>query len=267
MQVDARQGEIDKAHKYIRRWMGANGKRRYAYPSGQKRGTTRTEAKRAIAAKTKLITGIKPLKVRPGADIDNAVNEMIRRCGKKGFLCPALGNRPVFVTRKTLRHIKATRGNKRTPENRRRKARYIPFIPELLKHGRISEKSRPKEGMVYGVIGQVEYFRNDGRKIREYVELAVAYDKAKKQFVLSFSEIPTKAGIKKALPKKGGLSGNFWACPIVDARPELVITLLDTVTVPITIYSISDDSEKNNRENKNLFQEHIAALLKTIGER
>ena len=252
---------IRKAHKYIRRWIGADGKIRYAYPSDQKRSNTRAEAKRSIAAKTKLITGIEPLEVRSEADINNAVSKMIGRYGKEGIACPALGNKPVFVTKKTLGHIKSSRGKKRAPESRNRKARYILYIPALLKNGRISEKSRSKEGVVYGVIGRVEYTRKDGEKARECVELAVAYDKKGKRFVLSFGSY---SDIKKSLQKSRDF-GNFGACQIVDAWTDAAVNPRYTITVPITVYSVSDNSEKINRKNKDLFEKHIDALLKSIG--
>ena len=290
-------GLITKAYKYIRRWMGADRKWHYAYPSDQKRNNTRAGAKRAIAARTELITGIKPLEIHSEEDITDAIDEMIRLGGEEGFACPALGNRPVFVTKKTEEHTKTSKGYERTEENRNRKAKYIPFIPALLENGRLSEKSRSKKGVVYGVIGQVKYERNDGIEVRECVELAVAYDEEKRQFVLSFSDIPltvkkkSKKNIKKALPS-GRAFGNFEACPIVDA-----------VTVPITIYSMTDSAKKVKQKNKkkwlwidgsgkiwikksaleafwqgmteepskqkseSLFQKHIDALLKSIGDR
>ena len=266
-----RLGAIRKAHKYIRRWEGADGKFHYAYPQGWKGKRKRETAKRAIAAKTELITKIRPLEVHSEQDIADAIDAMIRRGGKKGFACHALGGRPVFVTKKTESHIKFSKGQRRTPEARNRKARYIPFIPELLEKGRISEKSWKREGLVYGIIGQVEYKRSDGAVVHECVELAVAYDKAKRQFVLSFSDIPltvkkkSKKNIKKALPS-GRVYGNFGACQIVDARTKAAVNLRYTATVPITAYSMPNPERKIKQKDENLFEKHINALLKTIGE-
>ena len=104
------------------------------------------------------------------------------------------------------------------------KAKYIPFVPEILKNGKICEKSSSSKGVIYGVIGQVEYLDDKNKLVKEAVELAINYDNDSRKFVFSFSDW----AIKKSLFDYRDLIDNSLACPIVD-----------TETVPITVYSLS----------------------------
>ncbi len=216
---------LEKSHKYIRRWL-SNGEWHYEYPSDQQRGTNRTNAKIKIARSTPIITGIKPL---DNATIQDVEHELVRLnlMSLSGELkCPALGNSNIYVTGRTQDHIMSTRGKQRSPDETMHKARYLPFVKEILMKGKICEKSSSKKGVIYGVIGQVKYFdRKKGRNVVEAVELAINFDEQSKKYVFSFAD----KTIKKSLPDSRDF-GNFSACQIVD-----------TETVPITAFSISDD--------------------------
>ena len=154
--------------------------------------------------------------------------------------CPALGNHSVYITNRTQEHIKETHGQLRTDSEMKHKAKYIPFVPEILKNGKICEKSSSKQGVIYGIIGQVKYFdKKKNKSVIDCLELAINYDKDVRKFVFSFSDW----GIKKSLHKSRDFSDHFWAGPIVDTK-----------TVPITIYSLSDSPKKSSKNvAKSLF--------------
>jgi len=180
--------ELFKSHKYISRWL-KNGEWEYEYPKDQKRNNTRSEAKNDIALQTKVITGIKPLISASEQQIDDALVKLSIYAMDGKLKCPALGNNPIFIAEKTQEHIKETHGKQRSVKEIQHKAKYIPFVPEILKNGKISEKSYSKEGLIYGIIGQVEYFEESkGKIVRESVELAINFDKDKRKYVFSFAD-------------------------------------------------------------------------------
>ena len=200
-----------KSHKYIRRWKVGD-KWRYEMPKDQKRNIRHNVAKNEIAKKTKLITGIKPLTNATEQDIDEALVQLSIYAMDGKLKCPALGNHSVYITERTQDHIKRTKGTFRPTEEMYHKAKYIPFIPEILKNGKLSEKSMTKEGVIFGIIGQVEYFDDKKNKtVREYVELAINFDKDTRKYVFSFSDDK----IKKSLPASKDFSKTtFLVCPV-----------------------------------------------------
>lgn len=215
---------IEKSSKYIKRWF-SNGKWHYKYPPKYSVAENRTETKKDIAKTTKLIIGIKPLLNASESEIDNALINLSLYAMDGRLKCPALGNNSIYITGRTQEHIKETHGKRRIVPEMKHKAKYIPFIPEILRHGKICEKSSSSKGVIYGIIGQVEYFdENKNRNVIESVELAINYDKDSRKFVFSFSDWE----IKKSLFDYRDLIDNSLACPIVD-----------TETVPITVYSLS----------------------------
>ena len=216
--------EIEKSHKYIRRWRVCNDWR-YEMPKDQKKNVKHSEAKLKIAKRTKLITGIKPLLNASKSEIDNALVNLSLYAMDGRLKCPALGNNSIYITGRTQEHIKETHGEQRSPKEIQHKAKYIPFVSEILRNGKISEKSMSKEGVIYGIIGQVEYYDDEKNKtVRETVEIAINFDASKRKYVFSFSD----KSIKKSLFDYRDLIDNFSACPIVD-----------TETVPITTNTIT----------------------------
>lgn len=237
---------VEKSAKYIKRWF-SNGEWHYKYPSKYKANQNRTETKKDIAQSTKLITGIEPLRNPTEQEIDEALVQLSLYAINGKMKCRALGNHSVYVSDKTQEHIKETHGKPRIIPEIKHKAKYIPFVPELLKNGKIAEKSSSSKGVIYGIVGQVEYVNDKNKKVKEVVELAINYDKDTRKFVFSFSDWE----IKKSLLNNRDLD-NSLACPIVD-----------TETVPITVYSLSETSilssgtvntayvsDKNNIKNK-----------------
>ena len=179
---------IEKSSKYIKRWY-SNNKWHYKYPPEFRKNQNVSEAKREIAKRTKLITGIQPLEATDEKDIDEALVQMALYANENDLKCSALGNHRIYITDRTQEHIKETHHEPRTNPEMKHKAKYIPFIPEILKHGRISEKSSSKEGVIYGIIGQVEYFdKKKNKNVVESVELAINFDKDKRKFVFSFAD-------------------------------------------------------------------------------
>ena len=221
--------DIGKAYKYIRRWF-SNGKWNYIYPAKSQVGN-RTKTKIDIAKKTPLISGIKPLSNATEVQIDEALVKLSLYAMSGKLKCPALGNHNIYINGRTQEHIKETHNEPRTFKEMQHKAKYIPFIPEILKNGRICEKSSSKEGVIYGIIGQVEYFDEEKQKnVKESVELAINFDYFSRKFVFSFGNFL----IKKSLSNNRDFD-NSLACPIVDTK-----------TVPITIYRIAELPKKSS---------------------
>ena len=103
----------------------------------------------------------------------------------------------------------------------------------ILKNGKICEKSSSKQGVIYGIIGQVKYFdKKKNKSVIESLELAINYDKDLRKFVFSFAD----KTIKKSLFNYKDFNDHFSAGPMVD-----------TETVPITIYSLSDLPKKSSK--------------------
>mgnify|MGYP003291932779 CR=1 FL=1 len=223
--------DLEKSFRYIKRWF-ANGKWNYEYPPKYRAKANRSETKIDIAKQTKLITGIKPLVDVTEKDIDEALLKLSMYAMDGKLKCKALGNHSIYITGRTQEHIKETHNEPRTTAEMLHKAKYIPFVPAILRNGKICEKSSSKEGVIYGIVGQVEYFDSKKNKnVIESVELAINFDKDTRKFVFSFAD----KAIKKSLLLNKDFSGNFSACPIVD-----------TETVPITIYRIAEYTKKTS---------------------
>ncbi len=241
---------IEKSAKYIKRWF-SNGEWHYIYPPKYRAGRNRTKAKIAIANETKMITGIKPLTNVSESEIDEALLKLSLYANEGKLKCSALGNSSVYITHRTQEHIKNTKGNDRPIEAVKHKAKYIPFIQELLRNGKICEKSSSKKGVIYGIVGRVEYFdEKKQKKITEVVELAINYDEQKRKFVFSFCDY----GIKKSL-LNGRDSDNFLACPIAD-----------TETASITVYRISETAEKSTLRNAESLDEYVEKSIRILKE-
>lgn len=229
--------DFEKSFNYIKRWF-SNGEWHYKYPPKYRVKENRTETKNDIAKTTKLITGIKPLNNPTEKEIDEVLVQLSLYAIDGKLKCKALGNNSVYITDRTQEHIKETHNEPRTIAEMKHKAKYIPFVPEILKNGKISEKSSSKEGVIYGVIGQVEYYDEKKKKtVNESVELAINFDKDTRKFVFSFAD----KGIKKSLFNYKDLNDHFSADPIVD-----------TETVPITICRISEYTKMSSNINKSL---------------
>lgn len=213
---------IEKSGKYIKRWF-SNGEWHYKYPPKYRKEQNRTKTKIEIAKETKLISGIEPLRNPTEQEIDEALVQLSLYAMDGKMKCSALGNHSIYVSDKTQEHIKETHGKPRLVAEMKHKAKYIPFVPEILKKGKIAEKSSSSKGVIYGIIGQVEYVNDKNKVVNEAVELAINYDKDTRKFLFSFSDWE----IKKSLFSYRDLIDNSLACPIVD-----------TETVPITIYSL-----------------------------
>ena len=240
---------IEKSAKYIKRWF-SNREWHYIYPPKYRAGRNRTKAKIAIANETKMITGIKPLTNVSESEIDEALLKLSIFAMDGKMKCPALGNQSVYITERTQEHIKETHNVPRTFSEMSHKSKYIPFVPAILKNGKICEKSSSKKGVIYGIIGRVEYFDEKQKKIiRESVELAINFDNSTRKFVFSFAD----KLIKKSL--LGRDSDNFSACPIVD-----------TETVPITVYRISETAEKSTLRNTESFDEYVEKSIRILKE-
>ena len=211
---------IEKSHKYIRRWF-SGGEWHYKYPQKYQPECNRTKTKIDISKKTPLITGIKPLSNATEKQIDEALVKLSLYAMDGNLKCPALGNHSIYISRRTQEHVKETKGIFRSEKEMQHKAKYIPFIPEILKNGRICEKSSSMEGVIYGIIGQVEYFDETKQKtVKESVELAINFDNDSRKFVFSFGNF----AIKKSLLDSRDLLTTFLACPVGACNAEALST-------------------------------------------
>lgn len=187
-----------KSHKYISRWL-KNDKWEYEYPKDQKRNNSRAEAKSDIALKTKVITDVHPLVNPTDLEVDAAINHLKELSNSEKLRCPALGNENIYIIDETKKHTQETGGISRTKEASNHKVFYLPFVEQILENGKISEKSYRKTAkddknkrLTYGIIGRVEYRNENGKTVKENVELAIGYDVIKRKYVLSFSNYKTK---------------------------------------------------------------------------
>lgn len=184
--------EIEKAHKYIRRYKKA-GKDNwfYVYPENKNdnTGKPRIQEKLKIALKSPVITNVKPLS---SPTIDDINNEFIKltKLSKKGNLkVKAYGNFPIIINKKSYKHLFFTKGKPRPPDAIKDRAELLPFVPEILNNtGVLGEKSARKDGTAYGILG-----RCNVNGVVKTVEISLAYDKQSRLFFLSDYEI------KKAL--------------------------------------------------------------------
>lgn len=185
---------FEKAYKYIRRYK-KNNKWFYVYPNG-----VTEQPKKALvelAKKTKLITGIRPLDINSYGDLRNYINILKQKSEKNELKCPALGNVNIEIEEDTYKHFVFTHGKMRPFAETQHKAAYLPFVQEILKNGILCEKSKSKEGVIYGVCGQIQYFNKKENKIKkEMIELAINFDKESKKFLFSVS---SDIEIKKSL--------------------------------------------------------------------
>ncbi|MCQ2604550.1 MAG: hypothetical protein MJ215_05870 [Spirochaetia bacterium] len=242
--ITANTKDFEKSYKYIRRWL-KDGKWVYEYPKEYTQN--RTKVKTEIAKQTKLITGIKPLFNATLEQIDNAILQLNLMSLNDDLHCPALGNNNIVVNGKLQEHLSFSKDKLRLATETQHKAKYLPFVPALLQNGRLCEKSRNSHGLVYGIIGQVEYKDLQDKSKKEAVELAVSYDEDKRKFVLSFSDF--LIGIKKSLLFSKDFD-HFVADPIAD-----------TETVSITAYNLQGFNEV---VNKNITVNNIKDIEKSL---
>ena len=189
--------ELEKSHKYVSRWF-KNGKWQYKWPTNQKRGIGHSRSKKNIADQTKVITGIQPFFNPTESMIDNELDRLKKLSESGNLKCPALGNADIIINDMTKNHMNETKGETRTDAARDNKAFNLPFTEEILKNGKLAEKSyQPRydengkeiknKKLTYGIVGRVSYFDNKHKQKNEYVEIAVAYDENSDKYVLSFS--------------------------------------------------------------------------------
>lgn len=220
--------EIEKSHKYIRRWKMNNGEWGYEYPSGyDKRIHSLKDVATGIAGKTKTITDVKPL--RTEAEINTELKRLKDLADSGNLKCPALGNSNIYIEDMTAGHAEKTRGRLRTVEERIHKLQYLSFVEPVLKNGVLFMKSRKynhswtldkvpeRERTTYGIINKVSF--HDDRKGKDVecgLEIVVAWDSERKRFVFSFID----RQIKKSLPYDRDLSATFWACQAGACKAE-----------------------------------------------
>ena len=197
---------LRKAHKYISRWQ-KNGKWDYRYPSDQNKGNSIHDAKSRIALKTTPIKDIQPLSFPAESVIKDEI-EKLKRLSRMGkLICPALGGRNVYIDSKFENHAKRTKGSARTMAAYFQKVRFLPFVQEVLKRGKVLTVSYRRKGVsenkrtTYSIVCRI--------KATQAVEVTVAYDKQKNLYLLSLADF----NIKKALPKLDKALGHFAVDP------------------------------------------------------
>jgi len=118
---------------------------------------------------------------------------------------------------------------------------------------RISEKSSSNEGVIYGVVGQIQYYnKNEDRIIKEAVELAINYDDNRKKYFFSVS---ANEEIKKSFPK----GKDFLALFLVGQIPNENVLSITNVNIP--------QNDKMSTPNITMNKSIAAEIMKTINER
>ena len=200
--------DIEKSHKYIRRWKMNNGEWRYEYPKGfDKKIHSFRDVTTALTNKTTEIKGIQPLTTEKEID---AELERLTKLSEEGKLtCPALGNANIYIEDMTTGHAEKTNNVFRTADAKIHKLQYLSFVEPILKNGILYMKSRKynhtwtldkvpeRERTTYGIINKVTYTdtRHNNKQVTCGLEIVVAWDAERKRFVFSFID----RDIKKSL--------------------------------------------------------------------
>lgn len=200
--------DIEKSHKYIRRWKMNNGEWRYEYPKGfDKKIHSFRDVTTALTNKTTEIKGIQPLTTEKQID---AELERLTKLSEEGKLtCPALGNANIYIEDMTTEHAEKTNNVFRTADAKIHKLQYLSFVEPILKNGILYMKSRKynhtwtldkvpeRERTTYGIINKVTYTdtRHNNKQVTCGLEIVVAWDNERKRFVFSFID----RQIKKSL--------------------------------------------------------------------
>ena len=188
---------IEKSHKYIYRYKKGDSYV-YIYPKNVQ-NKTRTGAKKELTQHSPIIQGLEPLYNINEGTVNYWFNELKRLSTHGELVCPALGNDNIFINEISKKHTEETCGALRIPEAKNHKQRYLPFIADILKHGKLIEKSKNGRQTIYGIGGKVRYFDKELNKERtELVEVAVGYDSNSKKYYLSVGNYE----IKKSLTTK-----------------------------------------------------------------
>lgn len=191
---------IEKAYKYIRKFK-VNNKWKYIYPSNLPRKISTRQAVKAIAMNTPIMSG----KILEDLS-EESIDEEIARLQTLDLECPALKNMNIVVNEKTKEHAFETKGKERDSKETIHKLRYLPFVPDILKNGKLLFKSYrreyeyneetgekgkhlPNKHMTYGVVCRIKYFdKKKNKNVIEPVELVIAYDEEQQNYVLSFTD-------------------------------------------------------------------------------
>lgn len=225
--------DLEKAHKYIRRWKMNNGEWGYEYP--QKHNNKNYSFKDVITKlvnKTTEIKDIKPLTTEE--EIDTEIKRLTKLSEKGKLRCPALGNNNIYIEEMTTEHAKKTYGVYRTNEARIHKLQYLSFVEPVLKNGVLFMKSRKynhswsldkvpeRERTTYGIINKVTYFDNKKNKqITCGMEIVVAWDNKRKMFVFSFIDRQIK---KSLLSNKDLNKASFEVSQVGASKKEAFTT-------------------------------------------
>ena len=247
--------DLEKAHKYIRRWKMNNGEWGYEYP--QKHNNKNYSFKDVITKlvnKTTEIKDIKPLTTEE--EIDTEIKRLTKLSEKGKLRCPALGNNNIYIEEMTTEHAKKTYGVYRTNEARIHKLQYLSFVEPVLKNGVLFMKSRKynhswlldkvpeRERTTYGIINKVTYFDNKKNKqITCGMEIVVAWDNKRKMFVFSFID----RQIKKSLLLNKDLNKASFEVSQVGASKKEAFT-----TTNYTIPQQENMSRKKSQRGNNM---------------
>ena len=147
---------IEKAYKYIRRYKKGDDYV-YVYPKNVK-AKNRTGAKKELTEHVPIIQGLQPLYEINEKNVEYYFNELRRLSSHGELVCPALGRDNILINETSKKHQEETNGKLRIPEAKNHKQRYLPFIADILKHGKLIEKSKNGKQTTYGIGGKVKYF-------------------------------------------------------------------------------------------------------------
>ncbi len=150
---------LKKSHKYTSKEL-INGYWRYYYPDGVGSGggdASNNEVE--LAKQTKLIED-KHLKVTRKNALKvgkEYLKELRDKWNKTPFLCPELDNRRVVINSDSINHLSYTSDKKRDMQNIIRRVELFPYIEDIIKNGKFSEKrigKRDQKLFDYSLVGR-----------------------------------------------------------------------------------------------------------------
>lgn len=239
--------DIEKSHKYIRRWKMNNGEWRYEYPKGfDKKIHSFRDVTTALTNKTTEIKGVQPLTTEKQID---AELERLTKLSEEGKLtCPALGNANIYIEDMTTEHAEKTNNVFRTADAKIHKLQYLSFVEPILKNGILYMKSRKynhtwtldkvpeRERTTYGILNKVTYTdtRHNNKQVTCGLEIVVAWDAERKRFVFSFIDRQIK---KSLLNSKDIKTTAFEVGQVGACNTEALSTTNSIIAHPLNLSS------------------------------
>mgnify|MGYP002856282109 CR=1 FL=1 len=185
---------LEKAHKYIRRWLDASGQWKYEYPNqfkGEHSAKHRARVKAEIARNTELIERVNPINPDDVAEVNEKLNELEALSKNKKLKYRNMN--VVFYKKKFKKHLERPNGKGRDEKELKTRKALLPYIPRILENGRIDEISHKGKETFIGVAGRALV-----NGIETGIEITLVKKTADKKMVLSLFDIDIKKSLLSA---------------------------------------------------------------------